>query len=116
MAPDDFATIYDIASLYSAGINGSGQKIAIVGQSALYKSGADVATFWSQFGLTSAKLVQTLTTPRQNPGIVQGDVDEASLDTEWAGAVARGATIVFVYSTDVYTSATYVVEMTSPRC
>jgi len=110
MAPDDFATIYDIASLYSAGINGSGQKIAIVGQSALYKSGADVATFWSQFGLTSAKLVQTLTTPRQNPGIVQGDVDEASLDTEWAGAVARGATIVFVYSTDVYTSAQYVVD------
>src|ERR1017187_1637243 len=109
LAPDDFATIYDIAPLYSAGINGAGQKIAIVGQSALYRSGADVTKFWNQFGLTSATLVQTLTSPRENPGVVQGDVDEASLDAEWAGAVARNATIVFVYSTDVFKSAQYVV-------
>jgi hypothetical protein len=33
LAPDDFATIYDIAPMYSAGINGSGIKIAIMGQS-----------------------------------------------------------------------------------
>src|SRR5580698_517363 len=33
LAPDDFATIYDITPMYSAGTNGSGEKIAIVGQS-----------------------------------------------------------------------------------
>ena len=110
MAPDDFAAIYDVTPLYSAGTNGSGQSIAIVGQSALYGSGSDVTHFWTMFGLTSAKLSLRLVNSRQNPGVVQGDVDEASLDTEWAGAVARNATIVFVYSTDVGTSAQYAVD------
>src|SRR5579872_4872010 len=32
IAPDDLATIYNIAPLYQAGIDGTGQKIAIVGQ------------------------------------------------------------------------------------
>ena len=109
LAPADFAAIYDLTPMYSAGINGNGQSIAVVGQSALYKSGSDITTFWKTFGITSAKLVQTLAS-RQNPGVVQGDVDEASLDIEWAGAVARNATIVFVYSTDVYTSAQYAVD------
>ncbi len=32
IAPDDLATIYDVTPLYNAGINGTGQKIAIAGQ------------------------------------------------------------------------------------
>src|SRR5260370_10650884 len=32
------------------------------------------------------------------------DVGEAELDLEWAGAVARNATILYVYSTDVFRS------------
>jgi subtilase family serine protease len=35
LAPDDFATIYDIMPMYSAGINGSGQSIAIVDRSSI---------------------------------------------------------------------------------
>lgn len=31
LAPDDLATVYDIAQLYKNGIDGSGQKIAIIG-------------------------------------------------------------------------------------
>jgi uncharacterized protein (TIGR03437 family) len=110
LAPDDFATIYDIASLYSAGIDGSGQRIAIVGQSELYHSGADITSFWKTFGLTSAKLVQTLVPGSRNPGVLLFNVDESSLDIEWAGAVARGATIEFVYAEDEWDSATYVVD------
>jgi uncharacterized protein (TIGR03437 family) len=110
MAPDDFAAIYDIAPLYTAGTNGTGQSIAIVGQSALYSSGSDVTAFWSQFGITGAKLVPKLISPRDNPGVVEGDVEESSLDTEWAGAVARDANIVFVYSQDVWDSAQYAVD------
>jgi uncharacterized protein (TIGR03437 family) len=106
IAPDDFATIYDITPLYTAGINGAGQSVAVVGQSAIHTS--DIAAFWSKFNLTSAKLVQKLTGP--SPGVVQGDVDESNLDIEWASAVARNATVVFVYSTDVWTSATYAVD------
>ena len=107
LAPDDFATIYNINPLYSAGTNGTGQKIVVVGQSTI--SAADIKKFWNQFGVTGATLV-TQQVPRQNPGLVQGDVDESALDLEWAGAVARNATIVFVYSNNVWDSARYAVE------
>jgi uncharacterized protein (TIGR03437 family) len=107
LAPDDFATIYDIAPMYSAGTNGTGQKIAIVGQSTI--SSSDIKHFWTTFGLTSVNLTQ-IQVPRENPGLSQGDVDESSLDIEWAGAVARDATIVYVYSYDVWDSATYAVD------
>ena len=33
VAPGDFATIYDVAPLYATGSDGTGQKIAIMGQS-----------------------------------------------------------------------------------
>src|ERR1035437_10844083 len=32
LVPDDIATIYDIAPLYKAGIDGTGQKLAVMGQ------------------------------------------------------------------------------------
>ncbi len=42
---------------------------------------------------------QTILVPSSpNPGIVNGDVQESSLDIEWSGAVAPGASILFVYS------------------
>jgi uncharacterized protein (TIGR03437 family) len=110
LAPDDFAAIYDIAPLYAAGIDGAGQQIAIVGQSELYNSGSDITSFWNTFGITSAQLVQTLVPGSRNPGIVPRWVDEASLDIEWASAVARGATIEFVYSEDDWDAATYIVD------
>jgi len=110
LAPDDFATIYDVTAMYSAGINGSGVKIAIPGQSQLYNSGSDTTSFWSTYGI-SATLVQTLVPTSPNPGLSPvGDLDESSLDTQWAGAVARGATIEFVYSNDVFSSAQYAVD------
>jgi subtilase family serine protease len=31
-----------------------------------------------------------------NPGLRQGDVDESNLDVEWSGAVAPGATVIFI--------------------
>jgi uncharacterized protein (TIGR03437 family) len=110
IAPDDFATIYDITPMYNAGTNGSGQSVAVVGQSELYNGGSDITAFWKKFNLTSAKLVQKLVNVRSNPGVVPGDVDESSLDIEWASAVARNSTIVFVYSNDVWTSAMYAVD------
>src|SRR5579883_3067728 len=43
LAPDDFATIYDLTPLYNSGIDGSGQKIAVIGRSAVNL--ADVRQF-----------------------------------------------------------------------
>jgi subtilase family serine protease len=110
IAPDDLATIYDIAPLYSSNIDGSGQKIAIAGQTAINLS--DISAFRSMFNLP-ANTPQTILVPgSKNPGIqtASGDLAEADLDLEWSGAVARNATIIFVYSNDALTSAQYAID------
>jgi len=94
LTPDDFATIYNLNALYNSGIDGTGQKIAVVGQSDLVLS--EVATFRKVSGLSVNAPQVILNGP--DPGVVSGDVDEASLDVEWSGAVARNATIVYVNS------------------
>jgi len=110
IAPGDLATIYDITPLYTAGINGTGQKIAIAGQIAVNLS--DIAQFRSKFNLP-ANNPQTLLVPgSKNPGSnsSSGDLAESDLDLEWSGAVAWNATVIFVYSTDVMTSVQYAID------
>ncbi len=106
IAPDDIATIYNVAPMYAAGIHGEGQSIIVVGQSQIRAT--DVAQFRTKFNLGAINLTQVLV--GKNPGISPGDVDESHLDIEWTGAVARNANIVFVYSTDVWQSAYYAVD------
>ena len=94
LSPADFATIYDLNSLYSANIDGTGQKIAIVGQSTV--STSDLNHFRSAAGLAATTVTMTLqggTSTRCG-----GDEGESDLDLEWAGGVAKGATIIFVYA------------------
>ena len=107
MAPDDFATIYDVTPLYPPGINGTGQKLVVVGQTAINTS--DIQSFRSKFNLPAINLTQVLA-QRPSPGISQDDLPEADLDLEWSGAVAREANIIFVYSSDVFTSLTYAID------
>jgi uncharacterized protein (TIGR03437 family) len=110
LAPDDQATIYGISSLYTAGINGTGQKIAIAGQTEVNLS--DITTFRSTYNLPVNNPQTVLVPGSQNPGIQSksGDLAESDLDLEWSGAVARNATIIFVYSTDVMTSVQYAID------
>ncbi|MGA2879583.1 MAG: protease pro-enzyme activation domain-containing protein [Bryobacteraceae bacterium] len=110
VAPDDLATIYDIAPLYAAGIDGTGQKIAIAGQIEVNLS--DIEQFRSQFNLSANDPQMLLVPGSTNPGsdATSGDLAESDLDLEWSGAVARNATIVFVYSTDVMTSVQYAID------
>jgi subtilase family serine protease len=100
VGPADFATIYNLGPLYKAGVNGSGQTIAIVAASNINlvpTTGIDdVATFQSIFGLRANAPNIILNGP--DPQIIPGAVDEASLDVEWAAAVAPGATIDLVVS------------------
>ncbi|WP_051748719.1 S53 family peptidase [Nevskia soli] len=115
LAPDDFATIYDLQSLYSAGITGAGQKIAILGQSAVQS--ADLSAFRSAAGL-GANLPTMVLVPHSGSATVQaasGDEAESDLDLQWSGAIARDASISFVYtgsSTNygVFDSLVYAVE------
>jgi len=95
MAPGDFATIYDVAPLYAAGSDGTGQKIAIVGQSSV--STRDLSNFRSAAGL-SANTPQMTVLPATTSTRCPGDEGESDLDLEWSGGVAKNASIIFVYA------------------
>jgi hypothetical protein len=100
VAPGDFAKIYDLEPLYSASpaIDGTGQTIVVVGQSNIVL--ADIAAFRTASGLPAKAPVVTLVPSSTDPGVLSGtgDEQESSIDIEWAGAVAKNATIRFVYS------------------
>jgi uncharacterized protein (TIGR03437 family) len=102
LVPADYTTIYDINPLSAAGIDGTGVNIGIVGASTLLLS--DIQAFRSKFGLPARDPKQVLA--GSSPGLNTGDLEEADLDIEWAGAVAPGATIYYYYSTSLTTAIT----------
>ncbi len=128
-APGDFATIYDIKALYDLGIDGTGQKLAVAGRTDIYL--ADLNDFRSGFGLTpitgcstdangvvispcNTTNFQYVLDPNTNdPGVSLNDISEADLDLEWSGAIARGAQIIYVNSTDVFLSYYYAIDNVS---
>lgn len=101
LAPADFATIYDVAALYSQSIDGTGQSVAVLGRTDLKL--ADVTSFRSQFGLPANSPRVVLNGP--DPGVTSVDEQvEATLDVEWAGAVAEKAAVQFVVSASTNSS------------
>src|SRR5215470_12822050 len=98
LVPDDFATIYDIKSLYNSGINGTGQTIAVVGQTLINTT--DLDTFRSLSGLpaTSGSNFVQVQVPGTGTAVhCANDESEADLDLEWSEAVARNAKIKYIY-------------------
>ncbi len=114
VSPYDFATIYNVLPLGNASpaTDGTGETIAIVAETDIALS--DISSFRSFFGLPAKSPTIILDGP--DPGTVQGDETESDLDIEWAGAVAKGATIDVVTSESteaslgVDLSAQYVVD------
>jgi hypothetical protein len=100
LAPYDLATIYNILPLWNAGIDGTGETIAIVSQSDI--NPADVDSFRATFGLPAKKLNIIHYGP--DPGLVAAYETEADIDVEWSGAVAKNATIDLVVSANTPTS------------
>lgn len=118
LAPGDIATIYDVNALYAKGIDGTGEKVAVIGQVDVYFS--ELNDFRTGFGLTpitcttnGSDVITACSDPHfsyvwvtdplnPDPGLPQPgqirDVEEADLGLEWSGAVARGAQIVYVNS------------------
>jgi subtilase family serine protease len=96
LTPGDFAAIYGVASLYNAGFDGSGQKIAVIGQSSV--STTDLNNFRSAAGLPASTVTMTLVPSTSTSTQCPGDEGESELDLEWSGGVAKGATIIFVYA------------------
>jgi Pro-kumamolisin, activation domain/Bacterial Ig-like domain (group 3) len=98
LAPGDFNTIYDVNPLLQSSVNGSGIKIAVMGQTDI--SLTDVAAFRSASGLP-ANNPTVVTVPNDEPGTSSTDLPEAQLDVEWSGAVAPSASIIYVNSMNV---------------
>jgi hypothetical protein len=99
LAPYDLATIYNILPLWNVGIDGTGETIAIVSESDI--NPADVDYFRSTFGLPAKKLNLIYYGP--NPGKTSEE-DEADIDVQWSGAVAKNATIDLVVAANTATS------------
>src|SRR5579864_260131 len=93
LAPDDIATIYNVAALYQAGIDGTGMKIGVMGQTDVHMT--DIEQFRAGFNLSKNDPQDVLATGCTDPGYT-GDEGEADLDLEWSGAVARNASILYI--------------------
>lgn len=102
VTPYDFATVYNVLPLWNAGIDGTGQTIAIPGQTEI--NAADFVNFRKLFNLPLGNTATPTGTQYLNiihngpsPGVTN-DEAEADIDTQWSGAVAKGATIDYVVS------------------
>jgi len=100
LAPEDYATIYDLNPLYQAGYDGTGQSIAIVGQSNFALS--DFRAFKTRFKLP-ANDPKVVFYGGTDPGF-NGAEGEADLDLQWAGAIAPKAALTYVYGASAFTA------------
>ena len=96
ISPRDFATIYDLP----ANFDGTGVTIVVAGQTQLGTTPTDVSdatAFRSASGLPANPPHLVLMPGSGNSTLLTSDVDEANLDVEWSGGVAKGATILYEY-------------------
>ena len=105
ITPNDFAVIYDIASVYSGGDKGAtigskAQHIAIIGRSRVVA--ADIANYESLAGLPGVQpnVVLAGTDPGIATGTNVGDASEATLDVDRVIGTAPGAQADLVISAD----------------
>lgn len=97
IAPSDLYTIYDISGLYNASITGTGQTIGIAGQTDILQYKSDIQDFRSLSGLNSSNLPTQILVPNTGGAAVSvSDLEEADIDVEWSGAVAKDASIMYV--------------------
>jgi uncharacterized protein (TIGR03437 family) len=108
LAPNDVATIYNIKPLYDSGADASGQRLVVVGQTGVNLS--DMQSFRSRFNIPGSDPQLLLIPGNTDPGILKDDEVEADLDLQWTSAVARNASIVYVYAQDVMDSVQYAID------
>jgi subtilase family serine protease len=107
LIPADFATIYDVN--YSSA-DGTGVKLVVVGQTALFSTGTggvsppasptDIDAFRAAASLpprTATNFVQTLVPGTGTAALSTMDIDESNIDLEWAAGIAKNVNEIFVY-------------------
>jgi subtilase family serine protease len=95
LVPPDVATIYNVNPAYGAGYDGSGQTIAVIGQSEVVPQ--DLANFQTALGVTGRPQSLNLISGTGDSAIVAGDDIESDLDLEYASAMAPGAAVSLYY-------------------
>jgi uncharacterized repeat protein (TIGR01451 family) len=109
VVPADLATIYNFNPLFSSGVTGKSQTIAVVEDSDVYST-SDWSAFRTVTGLSTYS-TGSLTEVHPSgaytctdPGPT-GDEDEATIDVEWASAAAPGAAIELVSCANIGSSS-----------
>jgi len=113
LTPKDVDTIYDINKAYNDGYTGTGQSIAVVGQSEVYLS--DVENFQNAAGIAVKDPTLVLVPDSGSPAVSSGDEAESDIDMEYSGGIGTGATIYLVFVGDnsnysVWDSINYAVD------
>jgi hypothetical protein len=107
LTPGDYAKIYDLTPLYNNAptpLNGAGVLIGLVARNDV--SISDFNDFRSLTDLPAGGGVANILTDQPDPGFDpnSGDTFEATLDAQWAGGVAQGASIKVVVSASTLTT------------
>lgn len=97
--PSQIAQAYQAGALYSAGVNGAGQSIAIVIDT--FPLTSDLQTFWSTYhvnqSINNIQFIQVVA------GTLPALSGEESLDVEWSSSIAPGAKVRVYATTDLST-------------
>ncbi len=97
IAPADAQTIYDVTGLYNSNFTGTDQTLAIVGQTDIVQHQSDIANFRTLSGLNASNLPTQILVPNTGTATAYpGDLEEADIDVEWSGAIAKNANILYV--------------------
>ena len=87
--PAQIASAYQAKRLYTNGITGAGQTIAIVID--VFPARSDLTSFWNTYGI--AQTSSNVSFIQVSASLENDAPDEATLDTEWSSAMAPGANI-----------------------
>jgi len=108
LGPGDLALIYDILPLYQMKIDGTGQKLAVAGQTQVHLF--DIEQYRKVFSLPANDPHVMLVPNTLDPGVRMTDLFEADLDLETSGGVAPQASVQYVYSFNVFDSVQYIID------
>ncbi len=116
LSPGDWATIYNVNAIYNAGYTGTGMHVGVVGQT--YFPQSDIDIFRAGALLSPTKLTMVCMSSADCTDLAGesiADIIEANLDVEWAGGIAKDATVDYVYASasdtsyDVISALTYAI-------
>jgi subtilase family serine protease len=97
LGPSDIATMYDLLP-FGTTYNGSGQQIAIVGESYVNTANGSSINTFQQYLSGGSQIALALVPGSGVEAVIPGDEGESQIDLEYSGATAVGSNILFVHT------------------